>query len=214
MPIRNILQEVLIEIEAVAWRFNPDQFAAWLENRNKLLSWIQQTDSATSLAATTESSQQELITCEFCIPDAAITADVNMPSSTEAVVPPMAQNNQNSQDVSASGMELINARPTPLQEFPLIATSYRSHPGIPAFGTNWVNENGTSEMILDWNRPPARIPPNSSLSLQDPQNLQFSEPVNQADGRILLAHDANFRNVFVVEDPVVSPSCLHCYRYG
>ncbi|KAL2633057.1 hypothetical protein R1flu_004536 [Riccia fluitans] len=153
MPIRNILQKALIEIEAVAWRFNPDQFAAWLENRNKLLSWIQQTDSSTSLAATTESAQQELITCEFCVPAAAITADVNPPSSTEAVVPPVAKNNQNPLNVSASGVELINAHPTPLQEFSLIASSYRSHPGIPAFGTNWMDENRTSETILDWIRP-------------------------------------------------------------
>ncbi|KAL2622510.1 hypothetical protein R1flu_002715 [Riccia fluitans] len=206
MPIRNILRKALVEIEAVAGRVNPDQFATWLENRNALLSWIQQAESSTSHAAFTEFIQQEVITCEFCVPTDAGTVAIT-PNSTAAVGSLVDQSNRYQQLTSACAVGEFNASHPPFPEFSSRATTQCIHTGDSEFQTSSLLENSRSDANFERLSPPTRISGFFPLPIQDTRNLQFPEQFSLINRWSSLPPDTISRLMHIVENPVINSSC-------
>ncbi|KAL2621013.1 hypothetical protein R1flu_001218 [Riccia fluitans] len=207
MPIRNILQKALVEIEAVAWRFNPDQFATWLENRNTMLSWIQQVDSSTSLATNTEVNQQELVTCEICGPAVADADVVSLPYPSDGVSP-AAISDMSTQYDSAS-VEFSYARPPPRPESRLRDPCFQLQHGDPARDLVLLYESDYANGINVAIYHPGSTPTNALRSAQIPRIQQVPESGIQAERRSDMINEAIYRILTNVESSEVPPSCTH-----
>ncbi|KAL2610861.1 hypothetical protein R1flu_022553 [Riccia fluitans] len=87
MPLHYILKNALLEVEAVARRLNPMQFATWKENRDELLKWIKSTERSNSQISLSTISLQEVDLNGNCRQETTLAFASDQGSNSQTVHP-------------------------------------------------------------------------------------------------------------------------------